>query len=823
MVTSRHCLTLARVLCAVAVVAPLVTCSEHAPTQAGNDAAVEFQIVVSSPALPSTAPVGSTLPPLQVKVLNKKNGQTLYNEPVSFVVTAGGGTVFAPTVATDNASGIALDLWTLGTRVGFDTLQARVVDTSRVGPLAGSTSIVTFAIQATPLAAAVIGAQVGNGQTAVAGATLPLSPAVLVTDRFGNPIGGVNVTFALGSGGGSVTGTPQTTNANGIATVGSWTLGTTAGPNTLTATATGLTGSPVTFAATGINASAVQLIPATSTAFTGTTVAGTIPAATGPAVRVVDGNNNGVPNVAVTFTVTGPSCPSCSLYTGTSPSAPGKIASVGSITVLTDANGRASGGDWTLSTLAGANTLQATAVGLTGSPVVFTATGTAGAAALLFERAGDGQTASIGTALPIQPAVQVTDVYGNPSPSGIPVTFTVQSGGGGVSSAPSVTVTTDLSGTASVSWTLGSQAGANTLTATSVSHTVTFSATGTGPGGLNITNYRGDAQTQPAGTTLPIAPAVQLTDLGGHPVTGVQVVFNVTAGGGSIAGASQVTDVNGIATVGSWTLDPTPGVNELKASFNTGVSRGSTIFVATGLPCTPAPSGLVSWWPGEGNASDIVGSNRGTLLGGVTFGTGEVGQAFVTNGIDGYLDAGNAPSLHVSSGDFTAEAWVRFNAPQGDMSIVDKMSAGDADGWRLFKSDHDGGDNHFMFCLGGGNNIGDLCRNPLFGASYAMYTLRSTTSAVTGVWYHVAAVVAAVNGTTRFSLYVNGVVEDTRDRDPFFQPFLDTQAADLRIGSNISGAYLNGDVDEVSIYNRALSAQDIQAIYAAGAGGKCRP
>ena len=30
-------------------------------------------------------------------------------------------------------------------------------------------------------------------------------------------------------------------------------------------------------------------------------------------------------------------------------------------------------------------------------------------------------------------------------------------------------------------------------------------------------------------------------------------------------------------------------------------------------PCTPAPSGLVGWWPGEGNANDIVGTNNGTL------------------------------------------------------------------------------------------------------------------------------------------------------------------------------------------------------------------
>ncbi|HEY2083077.1 MAG TPA: hypothetical protein VGI88_09855, partial [Verrucomicrobiae bacterium] len=43
--------------------------------------------------------------------------------------------------------------------------------------------------------------------------------------------------------------------------------------------------------------------------------------------------------------------------------------------------------------------------------------------------------------------------------------------------------------------------------------------------------------------------------------------------------------------------------------------------------CTPPASGLVGWWRAEGNADDAVGGNNGTLVGGVGFGTGEVGQA----------------------------------------------------------------------------------------------------------------------------------------------------------------------------------------------------
>ena len=49
------------------------------------------------------------------------------------------------------------------------------------------------------------------------------------------------------------------------------------------------------------------------------------------------------------------------------------------------------------------------------------------------------------------------------------------------------------------------------------------------------------------------------------------------------------------------------------------------------------PSGLVSWWPGEGNANDIVSGNNGVLMNGMSFTNGEVGMAFNLNGINNYL------------------------------------------------------------------------------------------------------------------------------------------------------------------------------------------
>jgi alpha-tubulin suppressor-like RCC1 family protein len=109
-----------------------------------------------------------------------------------------------------------------------------------------------------PPAATNIAINGGHNQSAAPGASVPLPPSVKVTDASTNPVADVQVTFAVASGGGSLTNATQRTNADGIATVGSWTLGPTPGANTLTATSAGLTGSPVTFMASAIQTPAVS-------------------------------------------------------------------------------------------------------------------------------------------------------------------------------------------------------------------------------------------------------------------------------------------------------------------------------------------------------------------------------------------------------------------------------------------------------------------------------------------------------------------------------------------------------------------------------------
>ena len=299
--------------------------------------------------------VGTTLPlPLVVQVTGvsgSANGQIL-----NFVVTSGGGSVFANVVQTgtpssgpySKLSGIGQDRWTLGPTAGPQTVEARLVD-----PKTGETlTQAVFHATATVGAANVVKLSAGDKQTAVAGTAVSTAPAVVVTDGLGNPVPNVAVTFQVASGGGTIVGPAQVmSGSGGIATLGGWSLGPTAGANTLTASSAGLVGSPITFSATGAVGAATQILIVAGDG-QHAAVGSSVPVS--PAVQVRDANGNGVSGVAITFTVT---------------SGGGTMDGITSVTTLTTQGGNASVG-WTVGT-EGPNTLRATALGLNGSPVIF--------------------------------------------------------------------------------------------------------------------------------------------------------------------------------------------------------------------------------------------------------------------------------------------------------------------------------------------------------------------------------------------------------------------------------------------------------------------
>jgi adhesin/invasin len=133
-----------------------------------------------------------------------------------------------------------------------------------------------------------------------------VAPSVVVRDAGGTPVPGVGVTFAVASGGGSVEGALAITGADGVAAVGSWTLGGNLGANTLTATVTadGVSGNPVTFTATAVpgtpsgEKSSVTASPGSIAASDGAD-ASTI------TVVVRDGRGNPIAGQAVSLEATG--------------------------------------------------------------------------------------------------------------------------------------------------------------------------------------------------------------------------------------------------------------------------------------------------------------------------------------------------------------------------------------------------------------------------------------------------------------------------------------------------------------------------------------
>jgi hypothetical protein len=307
-----------------------------------------------------SGPAGSTLPlPVIVQVTGvsgSANGQIL-----DFVVTSGGGRVFANVVMTgtpktgpySKLTGIAENTWTLGDSTGPQTIEARLIDPSTGATLTQA----IFHATASPASSPTLKIISGDKQTGVAGVGLRDSAKVRVIDKLGNPLAGIHVAFSVVTGGGTST-TGVVSGQDGIASA-RWFLGRAVGTNTLTAflgsDPASAGASPVTFTATGVPGAAAQLVATSGNSQHGA-LGSTLPIP--PAVQVRDVNDNGVAGVAVTFTVTGGG---------------GTMAGITSVTTLSDTSGKASVG-WTLGSAPGPNTLRATALGLTGSPVIFGAT-----------------------------------------------------------------------------------------------------------------------------------------------------------------------------------------------------------------------------------------------------------------------------------------------------------------------------------------------------------------------------------------------------------------------------------------------------------------
>ena len=216
------------------------------------------------------------------------------------------------------------------------------------------------------------------------------------------------------------------------------------------------------------------------------------------------------------------------------------------------------------------------------------------------------------------------------------------------------------------------------------------------------------------------------------------------------------------------------------------------------------PPGLVALWSGEGNGSDSVGGNN-MVTTDISFVEGKVGQAFGFNGAGQWVNCGNTSAGNFGANDFTVAFWVKFNTLENAQIMVEKYVEPPAGiksvGWTIAKLSN----NNFQF--------GGVTSRVDFG------------NAVVGTWTYLA--VTRNNGNVR--CYVNGVLAGqlTALAD------LDSTAS-LKLGhrgnpTDTPGSadprqlYLSGALDEIVIYDRALSAEEIKAVGMADNHGEPLP
>ena len=364
---------------------------------------------------------------------------------------------------TDQAPGTDRAFHTLSGQAATWRFADRFVDFRLVGAVGGTGDTAVEDEQAITQTLTKVSKVSGDGQGGIVGEQLATPFVVSVLDQNGSAIAEAVVTFAVTAGGGTLSATSATTNANGRAR-STLTLGSESGLNTISATVAGL--EPVTFTASG------YLTPRSLTKVSGDGQEG--PASTQLAepfvVSVLDEDGAAIAGVAVRFLVaTGEGV--LSATTDANPCIFKRFTS--SSTATTDANGRAAT-KLTLGSEPGTNTVSATVAGL--ESVTFTATAAEQVTPhSLTKVCGDDQEGTAGALLAEPFVVLVSDEDGA-AMAGVTVSFTVTAGGGTLLSAMA---TTNANGHARTWLTLGSEPGMNTVSATVEGlESETFTATG---------------------------------------------------------------------------------------------------------------------------------------------------------------------------------------------------------------------------------------------------------------------------------------------------------------------------------------------------------
>jgi hypothetical protein len=293
------------------------------------------------------------------------------------------------------------------------------------------------------------------------------------------------------------------------------------------------------------------------------------------------------------------------------------------------------------------------------------------------------------------------------------------------------------------------------------------------------------------------APSITAQPLSVYVTNGVNVTLKVTATGTPAPGYQwyfNSAKISG-ATATTYTVNNVQPANaggyKVVVTNTIGTNTSDAAFICVQPPLTNYPSarvspaGMVDWWPGEGNANDIFGYYNAATRYGVSYVAGKIGQAFHFDGSTSYVDL----ELPEVAPPWTASFWVnRQNAPGASAALMSDAS------YSLKLEQYNGT-----------RKVGVT----VFGVQDAAFNY----TAPVGTWVNLVFV-----GTSKgVTLYANGVSEGSITNIVSLpRRYMGVDSASTFLD------YALASVDEVMIFNRALTLTEVGTLYSAGTGGLLR-
>lgn len=235
---------------------------------------------------------------------------------------------------------------------------------------------------------------------------------------------------------------------------------------------------------------------------------------------------------------------------------------------------------------------------------------------------------------------------------------------------------------------------------------------------------------------------------------------------------------------------------DFESESNTMRFRSPLAIVLILLFTAPICSDEIASWSANGNATESVGGRDGTLIGGSGYDSGIVGQAFSLDGTDGYVSVPDDDIWSFGTDPFSLALWINFDTigMQGSSQLPNTFishdeGGGNVDKWAFF---YDQPQQRLAF------HINDP------SAASAFITSPTTIDPIVGQWHHVA---MTRSGNT-YEFFFDGNSVGTSDNSLS----IGNANADLRIGQAEGLGFVDGRLDEIKIFNNALSASEVNAL-----------